>query len=32
MRKIEQIIILAPHDVGESSQICDKSSITILAI
>ncbi len=32
LRKIEQIIVLASHDVGQSSQICDNGPIAILAI
>ncbi len=32
LRKIEEIIILAPHDVGEFGQISDNRAIAILAI
>src|SRR6266581_2980073 len=32
LRKIEEIIVLASHDVGQASQICDNGTIAILAI
>jgi hypothetical protein len=32
LRQIEEIIVLAPHDVGKSGQICDNGPIAILPI
>ncbi len=32
LRQIEQVIILAPHDVGKSSQVGENGSIAILPI